>query len=335
VTRTGSGRGKLILFGEHAAVYGYPAVGVSLPCRTTLTFESAEGESCPSGPALTAPGAPLFVPGKVLTPGESAEDRELFLNLLHDLSFDSIPDFFRPEGVWRRVSDVPLAGGFGSSAAFCVAISRIVLGRTGEQYCGDVHRLANALEHRFHGTPSGIDTGMACDTGSAVWRSSPSGLPGRQELAIPAWHVIYGALPRTSSTAATVGDLKRRIKSGDAGLIRTMNDLGTVSEDFIKLVSELPEDFPDRAAPLVNLAQGILAGMNLSVPELDRLLDIAVNEGAGGGKLSGGGAGGAFFICAPDVMTRNRLLEILPGRLEDEGIGLPVKLTALDFPAGP
>ena len=39
----GKAHGKLLLFGEHSAVYGHPAVGVSLPEQTTVRLDDCGG----------------------------------------------------------------------------------------------------------------------------------------------------------------------------------------------------------------------------------------------------------------------------------------------------
>ncbi len=309
--RKGTGRGKLILFGEHAAVYGYPAVGTSLPCRLELSWENGGNET--------------------ETPDEKGLDREVFISLLNTARKASKKPDFPESGKWQRLSDVPRTGGFGSSAALCVSISRIVLNRPEEIYDSAVHLLANHLEMQFHGTPSGIDTGMAADNGTASWLKSGRDLPDRQILNIPKWSIIYGALPRSASTAETVGRLRRSAIPGNSAAKSAMKDLGDIASGFIDASEESRKDFPITAAEMANRAQKILSSLDLSTHHLDALFKIAEDEGALGGKLSGGGMGGAFYICASDRDSRDRILGVLPEKLAGAGIELTVPLTAMDF----
>jgi mevalonate kinase len=319
MTHSGSGRGKLILFGEHAAVYGYTAVGTSLPCRTRLSLE----------PVIAGEGGREAV----LTPDEKGADRAVFLDLLEEAAAltGSPPNRFA--GTWRRRGDVPRSGGFGSSAALCVALSRVILDIPGGAYHREVHSLANALERRFHGTPSGIDTGMAADSGAAAWTKGGDSLPERRPVNLPPWHLIYGALPRTGSTAGTVGELRRRMESGDPEVRRSMEELGGISEAFVESCASVSSgaDFALRAASLTNRAQVVLAELGLSAGALETVLELAVSNGALGGKLSGGGAGGAFYLCARNRRSRDELFQRLPEHLNAAGIELPVRLTPLDL----
>ncbi len=303
----GSGRGKLILFGEHAAVYGFPAVGTALPCRTVIYPENLASETDTEDNKILQE---VMSSATVLTKGITLQD------------FSGL----------TQLSDVPQTGGFGSSAALCVAVSRTVLGRTSNTYDREVHLLANQLEKRFHGTPSGIDTGMACDTAAAAWIKGDGEIPGRETLIIPEWHIIYGALPRTSTTAESVDRLRELKLSGDSFVISAMEELGRISEVFIDAArSKKNEDFHNRASALTNQAQRVLASLNLSTEELDTVLELARTLGATGGKLSGGGMGGAFYICVPDRETANRITRTLPGKLTRQGIRLTVSLTAFEF----
>ena len=393
-----SGRGKLILFGEHAAVYGYPAVGTPLPCRTLiqreasyagkqnpaeeshaaekartrqnsqLAEESRTGEQTRSG--MRSRPAAKNRHGVPPRPGEKSHPEVESLtadNVIRDLiqraekisgKRESTADRRTANPPIYQFSDVPQCGGFGSSAALCVAVSRLVLRRYTENYDREVHFLANELEKRFHGTPSGIDTGMSADREAAAWLRNNEELPERNPLKIPEWHIIYGALPRIMPTSGSVGKIQSLAAAGDKNVAALMEDLGNISSDFINMVnnysqrtlmpepgqisenrnpalresSENPEpDFSEKAAYLVNRAQDRLTSLGLSTEAMDKLLDTALKLGASGGKISGGGMGGAFYLCAPNSKTRDSLIESLPEELFSLGIKLSVELKALDF----
>jgi len=311
--RTAVGRGKLILFGEHAAVYGYPAVGTPLSCTT----EIGTGE---------------------FSPRASNGETGLIQELISDAA-DFTENTKWSGGPLYQYSDVPRAGGFGSSAALCVAVSRLVLGQFSSGYKREVHLLANRLEARFHGTPSGIDTGMASDTSAAAWLKADDDIPERRPLTIPGWSIIYGALPRSRSTAESVGKLRLLKESGDSRVMSSMEELGRISSEFIQ-AAVLPggnktqaadNDFSAAAAALTNEAQSVLSSLGLSTIELDTIFKTAFRMGAAGGKLSGSGMGGAFYIAAGDRHGRDLIIEDLAGELTRRGIKLSVPLTPLDF----
>ncbi|MCK5736123.1 MAG: hypothetical protein KAH21_06565 [Spirochaetaceae bacterium] len=309
MSRISTGRGKLILFGEHAAVYGYPAVGTPLPCLTEIRHIDSDSTTSTADRVIL---------------------QELFEKAGELTSLKIPPDSDK----WELYSNVPRTGGFGSSAALCVAVSKIVLNRYSNEYDQSVHILANQLERRFHGTPSGIDTGMASDTGVAAWYKNGGDVPEREPLTIPEWFIIFGALPRTMPTADSVMQLRRLKESGDSSVTAGLKELGSISSDFISTVKNyehMKSGFPLEAAELANQAQKVLSSLNFSTDELDTLLNLARREGALGGKLSGGGMGGAFYICAPNRNTRNRILKTLPEKIAKQGISLTVPLTAMNY----
>ena len=148
---TASAPGKAILFGEHAVVYGQPAIAVpvmQLKARAIVTFD------------------PRYIPGQVMisapdinletTLAELSEDHPLAAVILKAAAAMELKRI--PTCRIQVTSTIPIAGGLGSSAAVSVAILRAFSAAVGHPLSDEqVSSLAFEVEVIQHGTPSGID----------------------------------------------------------------------------------------------------------------------------------------------------------------------------------
>jgi mevalonate kinase len=306
--------GKLILFGEHAAVYGHPAVGTSLPEQTTVTLAGSSSLEWRLG--AIAP-----------------EDRGSIRQVLARLE-ESLPDFAsRGRCAVTIESDVTRKAGFGSSSALCGACARAALAHAGlDAGRGDDTRawtLAHEAERLFHGTPSGVDTGLSMLGGTHVLDPHPPGLPGHRRVPSCGLWLVVGALPRDAACAELVGNLALRVKSGDAAARASIDELGGIAADAAGCLlsgKEMPRStvaadrLPQAIGALADRAMRRLRALGLSTRDLDLLLYTAGNEGARGGKLSGAGGGGAFYAVADDRQAGVRIASRLGIEAEKAGI---------------
>jgi mevalonate kinase len=172
-------------------------------------------------------------------------------------------------------------------------------------------RLAHRLEGIFHGTPSGVDTGLAVMEGTCAFQPHPPDLPAFERLPCPLPGLVVAAVPRDASCGALIADLGRRLGSGDRSAIRAIDSLGEIAA---AARNALRRCGGDAAAPLAGLADdamGLLRGLGLSTPALDALLDAGRRAGALGGKLSGAGGGGAFFLVVRDAREAREVARCL------------------------
>jgi mevalonate kinase len=301
--------GKLLLFGEHAAVYGYPAVGMTLPLPLSVTVEIGS------------------IPG-IHTPGLGAEASAAIGHAL-SLAASGPNSVSIPSGLTIRIdSTIPQGRGFGSSGALCGALARaILLLAKAPVENGDPQRawkLAHAMEHAFHGTPSGIDTGLALGDGLILFRPKPPELPGTRALKGGPLALLAVAVPRTGTTGAIVGSLRERIRTGDPGARHAVKQLGSAAEEAARLLDDGNGEIDvDRFAALTVRAQKILADLGLSSPDIERVLDAGVRHGALGGKLSGAGGGGALYLVFRTPADLERARDALAGGAAGLPAGLP------------
>ncbi len=268
----GRGYGKLLLFGEHAAVYGHPAVGIRLDDYLEVEVREEPG-------------------GGWIVPDVHADERRLIVAAVSSVA-RTTPDAPACGRVTIRGS-LPLGVGFGSSAAFCTALLR-ACGRTfrGESGPREFWREAHELERIFHGTPSGIDTGLSIFPGASMVVPRPPGLPDRTAIDLPPAVLLVGAIPRTRTTAALVGAIRERRSRDERGTEAAMARLG---ECATKASSPGLCPSARELGRTANEAQELLAALGLSTSALDAILATLRRAGARGAKLSGAGGGGAFY----------------------------------------
>ncbi len=309
--RLGRGRAKLLVFGEHAAVYGYPSIGLGLPYATEIRIlaDAKKGWSFPELPAW--------------------EGRRLgeFLASASGI----LPELASGGGEIRISSTIPRGLGFGSSAALCVALAEAFAPEAGSPAA--IWSIAHRAEAFFHGRPSGIDTGLSLLGGLRAFKPRPPGLPETRLLPSVPLHFVIGAVPRRDSTAVLVGRLRSRMVSGDAEARGLVEELGALGERAIALVEGVDDGrIAARLGPLLAEAHEALRGLGLGDPSVDRLIRAGFELGALGGKQSGAGAGGAFLLLYPSASSAEASAPALAGLARREGIELAAPPSALSYP---
>jgi hydroxymethylglutaryl-CoA reductase len=271
---TGFGHGKVILLGEHAVVFGQPAVAAGI--RAGVRAHVSPGSGAISSPAW---GLEAQV-GDDSLPGQAVH------HLLERLNTDGASLDF-----WLE-SEVPARAGLGSSAAMAVAIARAVATRTNARDA-DVLAAVAAAESVFHRTPSGIDAAAASRGRLGKfdrqdgWQDLPLKAPF--ELCIG----LSGQSHDTGALVASVANLCSNIPVARR-LIDTMGDLSRAGMDALA-AGDLAA-----LARLFNMAHGLLSGVGVSTHALDDLVHTARAAGALGAKLTGAGGGGAVIAIAAE-----------------------------------
>jgi mevalonate kinase len=148
---------------------------------------------------------------------------------------------------------------------------------------------AHELEHLFHGTPSGIDTGLAIHPGANIVFPDPPALPSIAPATLPRMQLLVGAVPRTTGTAELVAGIRTLRERNPRAVNARLAHLGELSRKASSCGSarEIGE--------MASEAQEELAALGLSTPVLESALSTAIRNGALGAKLSGAGGGGAFY----------------------------------------
>jgi mevalonate kinase len=312
----GSAFGKLLLFGEHAAVHGHPAVGVSLPEKTTVWLDDTTGSS----PDLGA------IP---------ATDRQSVGALLARIQSLIPGPADRGRCSVRIESSVARGVGFGSSAALCSAMARAAIAHAGRGNLlnhEDVWLIAHSAEKYFHGTPSGVDTGLSLLGGTCVFRPCQPALPAYDRVEHPLIWLVAGAVLRDASCGELIGALSRRIATGDAAARSAIEALGGVAAQAASVLRLAGRDLASALARLVDEAMEHLRGLGLSTPALDRVLDAGRAAGALGGKLSGAGAGGAFYLVAEDETSARAVAARVSNSLEQKEFVSPPRVLSVGSP---
>jgi mevalonate kinase len=278
-----SAPGKIILFGEHAVVYGQPALAV--PVTQVQAEVQITGTSTPDV-WIDAPDIQLQtrLDQLELTNPIAATIR----NTLDALNLPPL------SGVTIQIhSTIPVASGLGSGAAVSVALIRALASYTGKILTGEqVNGLAYKTEKLHHGTPSGIDNTVITYARPVYFvRDRPiTSLQVKKPFTI-----VIGDTGISAATMQSVRDVRQSWQKNPAHFESLFSAIGSIVRTARQ---SLERGSPDLLGPLMRENHILLQELRVSSPELDRLVEAAQIAGALGAKLSGGGRGGNMIAIA-------------------------------------
>jgi len=293
---------KSILFGEHAVVYGRPAIAV--PVHQIQA-------------RVTVQPMPTFPSGEILLEAEGIGLRTRLANLPEDhplaLAVNGLKALIHADttpavGV-RITSTIPVASGLGSGAAVSVALVRALANFWGRPLSDEeTNALAYQVECRHHGTPSGIDN-------TVVTYAQPiyfvKGQPFEVLSVAEAITLVIADTGVRSPTAVAVGDVRSLWQQSPEHYEALFDRVGRITQTARPFIEHGPVT---GLGQLMTQNHALLQEIGVSSPELDALVEAALRGGALGAKLSGGGRGGNMIALVPPASA-----SAIAGALEAAG----------------
>ncbi len=295
--------GKIILFGEHAVVYGHPAIAVPVTqVQAQATVEEGERGQ---GIVIVARDVARTVrvgqgqTDEVAQPLQTIVTRTLQyleLGLGHDLTV-------------TIESAIPIARGLGSGAAVSTAITKALAGHFSKALAAEeVSGLVYQVEKLYHGTPSGIDnTVIAYERPVYFVRDQK---PETFHVGESLLFVIAdtGLESPTREVVAAVRQAWKRSRETYDTLFLEVGRAAALARRAIE------EGEVEQVGRLMDENHRLLQAMDVSSPQLDGLVEVARRGGALGAKLSGAGRGGNII-----ALVAPQKFESVRGALERAG----------------
>ncbi|HEV1997331.1 MAG TPA: galactokinase family protein [Candidatus Dormibacteraeota bacterium] len=333
--------GRINIIGEHVDYAG----GMCLPAAVDryLAVAAAPARNFRLASDLF-PGQDLAVERQEIKPTETWADHPL--GVLRELDAEGIDGGLEV----AIVSDVPPGSGLSSSAAVAVATTLAALavaGREMEPYA--VARLCRRSENAFLGVPSGLMDQVACVMGredmALLFHADTEIVEGVRLPPTAAWLVCQSGIERSlrgsayserPAEAARALELARESYRG----LRSLADLEPGEVEKLGLpppldlrarhivgetqrvrlaVACLEAGNLDALGQLMTTSHRSLArDMEVSLRELDRLVDILMEAGCHGARLMGAGFGGSVLgLVAADLAEE--AIQVIAERFRPSG----------------
>ena len=294
-----SAPGKIILFGEHAVVYGRPALAVPV-AQVHVDVEVLN--SSKAGIWIDAPNINLHAELNSLPSDHPLA--AVISNFLFTFGTDPFPSL-----ITKISSTIPVAAGLGSGAAVSVALIRALSSHLGHPMTNEqVSALGYEIEKIHHGTPSGIDN-TVITYGKPVFFIK--GQPIKTFKVGRPFTIIIGDTGISAPTKEAVGDVRKLWEAHKTRWEKKFDEVGEIAK---KAKERIENGEWELIGDLMNQNHALLQEMTVSSPELDYLMDVACKAGALGAKMSGGGRGGNMI-----ALVKPKTAEAVSRSLKEAG----------------
>lgn len=284
-----SAPGKIILFGEHAVVYGYPAVALAINMHSFCIIRPRSGNNCICF-------LRNFGLKQELTLGSSEIQKfnPLFYPIYHDLQF-----FIHNFGIHidkisiELVSNLLPSAGLGSSAS----ISTVLLAALADYYHIQLTPqifipLVFECEKHVHGNPSGIDNTICISGGIIRFQKGmikylhiPQSIP---------LLIIYSGQQHSTQNAITA--VRRRLEQSPNEITNLFQKIGQIADAGS---NALYKGDLNLLSQLMAQNQLLLTQLGLTTVNITQIIDLAHSLDINGIKITGAGAGGCLIAIAP------------------------------------
>jgi mevalonate kinase len=289
---TAKASGKIILFGEHAVVYGFPAIAVpiqSVQVKVTVLPIVKGSHSLIKIRNLDWEEDIIF--------SDLENNDPIKASIMNVLSLiDGKPPFFE----LTISSSIPIAAGLGSSAALAIAITQGLSQFLGINFSKDqINELAFQSEKIQHGSPSGIDNSVI-SFGKPIYFLKGSPLV---QIEIPTpLNIILGDSGKRTLTKDVVTEVKTLLDSDSTTVQPILENIGSITKDALLA---LQTGNLVQIGKLMSYNHECLKKIGVSSFKLNHLVDAAIKSGALGAKLCGGGQGGFMAaLCGSESIEK-------------------------------
>lgn len=292
VQGNGRSNGKIILIGEHSAVYDKAAI--VLPFNDTQIHVTVQ----------QAPKNFLMSRYYIGYLTDAPENLQSIKKLTYKLqTYLHTPNF-----QININSTIPVARGMGSSAAVAIAITRAFFAWK-QQYLEQETLLSftDYAEKIAHGNPSGMDAAAASS-------KEPIFFEHKQFATFPMNIDAYLLVADTGvlgQTRAAVKSVAQRFKTFHEQTSHAIEALGLLTEQAKEAIIT---NQPEILGEVMNQAQSHLQSLTVSNKLLDDLIQFSLENGALGAKLTGGGRGGCFLALTKTKEQAEELAQLLQER---------------------
>ena len=281
----GTGFGKTILIGDQFVLEEVPAIVSAISYETEATVERSAGEG------WTLEDNRIEVPGykeKKQEQQERSIDR-----ILEVMNID-----VKKHPIKITFGGTLLAGsGVGASAASCVSLARALneefkLGYSIEQ----INRVAWQGEFPYHGVASGVDN-TASTYGGLLLFQLITGQQHFESIKTPSPFEIVLANSGITANTALLDEVTEQQKKENPELFTSR--LKMITDQAYDMKRALEAGNLEHVGAIMSDNHKILIDMQFSHETLDYLCKLALEKGAWGAKVTGGGRGGYMVALTP------------------------------------
>jgi len=297
----GTGFGKTILIGDQFVLEGVPAIVSAISFETVATVERTAGE----GWALE--DNRIEVPG--YKQKKSEQQARSIDRILEVMKVD-----VKKNPIKITYGGTLLAGsGVGASAASCVSLARALNTEFGLGLpIEEINRVAWQGEFPYHGVASGVDN-TASTYGGLLLFQLIKGQQHFEKIRTPRPFEIVLANSGITANTALLDEVTEKQKKADPNLFTSR--LSTITAQAHEMKKALEAGDLRTVGKIMSENHKILIDMDFSHEKLDYLCKLALDKGAWGAKVTGGGRGGYMVSLTPG----KELQETVAADFEKEG----------------